>query len=236
MTTPRQWTGKEIRALREAQRMSVREFARHLGVSDRTVSKWEAAGERIHPQPVNQAALDTSLGRCGEAALERFAYFTGVPAATSSPSAEVPIAEHQRHPVDGKLMAVIPAGQSLRGPDDEPCTLPGFYIDVYPTTNADYERFVAATGYPPPPHWTAAGFPQKLANHPVVFVTWHDAHAYAFWAGKSLPTSEEWEKAARGLDGDVYPWGSQRTPAKCNVRESRIGSTTPSRPLPQRRE
>jgi hypothetical protein len=60
MTVDR-WSGREVRALRDAKRMSLREFAAHLGVSDRMVSKWEAGGERIHPRPVNQATLDTSF-------------------------------------------------------------------------------------------------------------------------------------------------------------------------------
>lgn len=67
------WTGVEARALREARRMSVREFADHLGVSDRIVSRWEAAGDRMRPRPVNEAALDTSLSRADLAMHERFA-------------------------------------------------------------------------------------------------------------------------------------------------------------------
>lgn len=66
------WTGAEIRALREARRMSVRAFAAHLGVSDRMVSKWEARPD-IRPRPMNQAALDTSLARVEPATLSRFA-------------------------------------------------------------------------------------------------------------------------------------------------------------------
>ena len=61
MSTVPYWSGREVRALREARRMSVREFAAHLGISDRMVSKWEAGGETIRPRPLNQAALDTSL-------------------------------------------------------------------------------------------------------------------------------------------------------------------------------
>jgi hypothetical protein len=55
--------------------MSIRDFADHLGVSDRLVSKWEAAGDRIHPRPVNQAALDTSLSRCDPVTKARFLRF-----------------------------------------------------------------------------------------------------------------------------------------------------------------
>ena len=60
MSTVPYWSGREVRALREARRMSVREFAAHLGISDRMVSKWEAGGDTIRPRPLNQAALDTS--------------------------------------------------------------------------------------------------------------------------------------------------------------------------------
>lgn len=67
-----EWTGRDAQALRVARRMSVREFAAHLGISDRMVSKWEAAGERIRPRPVNQAALDTSLRRAGDGTHGRF--------------------------------------------------------------------------------------------------------------------------------------------------------------------
>lgn len=66
------WTGAETRALREARRMSIREFAAHLGVSDRMVSKWEARPD-MRPRPMNQAALDTSLARVEHATLRRFA-------------------------------------------------------------------------------------------------------------------------------------------------------------------
>jgi transcriptional regulator with XRE-family HTH domain len=66
------WTGREVKLLREARRLSVREFAAHLGVSDRMVSKWEAGGANIRPRPVNQAALDTSLRRADSGAQELF--------------------------------------------------------------------------------------------------------------------------------------------------------------------
>jgi DNA-binding transcriptional regulator YiaG len=67
-----QWSGREVRALRRARRMSIRDFAGHLGVSDRMVSKWEAGRERIHPRQVNQAALDESLQRAEPHERERF--------------------------------------------------------------------------------------------------------------------------------------------------------------------
>jgi formylglycine-generating enzyme required for sulfatase activity len=124
-------------------------------------------------------------------------------------------------------MTLVEAGVYFSGEDNEPVYLPAYYIDVFPTTNTDYARFIAATDHEPPEHWDGTKPPDTLYDHPVVFVTWHDANAYAQWSAKTLPTSQQWEKAARGTRGDIYPWGSQRTPAKCNVREGRVGATTP---------
>jgi len=218
--------------LREAKRMSVRAFADHLGVSDRMISKWEAGGDQIIPRPVNQAALDTSLSKSTPDVHARFAEATmGLSSIVLDQDSELAkgSADRQkvRHPIDGKLMAYVDAGVFLSGASNEPVWLAAYYIDVYPTSNADYSRFIAASEHQAPPHWLNGKCLDELLDHPVVNVTWHDATAYADWAGKLLPSSQQWEKAARGTDGNVYPWGNQATPAKCNVREGRIGSTTP---------
>lgn len=226
VTTIRRWSGRETRALREAKRMSICEFADRLGVSDRMISKWEAGGENIHPRPVNQAALDTFLGQSGPDVQARFDLLIGEPR-PMEPEIE-PAANRQiRHRVDGKLMTLVDAGVFLGGPANEPAYLAAFYLDVHPTTNADYARFLAATGHRTPDHWVGDRWPDRQDDHPVVFVTWHDATTYARWAGKQLPSALQWEKAARGPAGTVYPWGNQRTPAKCNVRESGPATTTP---------
>ncbi|MFG2227892.1 formylglycine-generating enzyme family protein [Streptomyces sp. NPDC048644] len=106
--------------------------------------------------------------------------------------------------------------------------MPAFLIDIYPVTNADCLRFTSATGYQAPRHWGPDGrCPDSIFDHPVVWTTWRDANAYAAWAGKRLPTSEQWEKAARGAKGGPYPWGAAATAAKCNVQKSGIGHTIP---------
>lgn len=171
MAAVRQWSGKDVRALREARRMSIREFAAHLGVSDRMVSKWEAAGVRIHPRPVNQAALDTSLARSDTDVQARFAlildsFATQASESDSSLLAEMVENERIRHPVDGKLMTLVDAGVFLCGQSNEPVWLPAFYIDVYPTTNADWVRFVAATGHRTPEHWAHGRSPDDLPTTP----------------------------------------------------------------------
>ena len=86
--------------------------------------------------------------------------------------------------------------------------LEAYFIEQYPVTNAAYAVFVRETGHSPPPHWKNGDFPPEDANLPVVHVSWHDSNAYTEWAGKRLPTEAEWEKACRGPDGRIYPWGN----------------------------
>ncbi|RPI01568.1 MAG: hypothetical protein EHM71_16275, partial [Zetaproteobacteria bacterium] len=104
-------------------------------------------------------------------------------------------------------------------------SLEAFEIDQHEVSNAEYSRFVKATGRSPPSHWLGGSPPPGLADHPVVNVTREDAEAYARWAGKRLPTAEEWEKAARGVDARVYPWGNAFRADYCNTAESNLGGT-----------
>jgi formylglycine-generating enzyme required for sulfatase activity len=116
-------------------------------------------------------------------------------------------------------MVFVPAGEfimgSLDGDADEApprrVFLPAFYIDRFEVTHAQYAKFIAATGRKSPVDWVNGQFSPKLSNHPVVNVTFDDAEAYAKWAGKRLPTEAEWEKAARGVDGRLFPWGNGTT-------------------------
>lgn len=231
MATVQRWSGIEVRALREAKRMSIREFAAHLGISERMVSKWEAGRESIHPRPINQAALDTCLQRSDADTKARFIHLTDgaviTGAAGNDASIELIGSDQIRHPVDGAPMVKVEGSVFQAGPSNKPVWLATYYIDVHPVTNESYARFVAATDRVIPQHWKEGEPPEGRGDHPVVFVTWRDAAAYAKWAGKALPSSQQWEKVARGTRGNVYPWGDQPTPAKCNVRENGIGETTP---------
>ena len=102
-------------------------------------------------------------------------------------------------------MVYVPPGAFLMGQDGKRVSVAGFYIDKCEVTNRQYRAFVEATGRDSPQFWT---LPQKSAHdQPVMGVVWHDAVAYATWAGARLPTETEWEKAARGVDGRPYPWG-----------------------------
>jgi iron(II)-dependent oxidoreductase len=125
-------------------------------------------------------------------------------------------------------MVLVPAGEFLMGsdPDIDPLTdlldelpqhkvfLDAFFIDKYEVSNADYTKFVEATGHRNSIFWDNPKF--NHPDQPVVGVTWGDAVAYAEWVGKRLPTEAEWEKAARGTDGRIWPWGNEFDPTKCN--------------------
>ncbi|HOF86921.1 MAG TPA: SUMF1/EgtB/PvdO family nonheme iron enzyme [Armatimonadota bacterium] len=121
-------------------------------------------------------------------------------------------------------MIIIPAGEFLYGEKKERKQLSAFTITKHPITVAQYRQFCEATGraMPSAPHW---GWQD---THPIVNVTWHDAAAFAAWAGLALPTEEEWEKAARGTDGREYPWGNLWDASKCchSVGQS-AGKTAP---------
>ena len=147
-------------------------------------------------------------------------------------------------------MVLIPAGEFLMGSDDRDAYddqkpvhtvyLDAFYMDKYEVTNAQYKKFVDAKpqwrkgGLPHHyhngdylKHWSGNSYPPNKGNHPVVYVSWYSAMAYAQWAGKRLPTEAEWEKAARGgLVSKKYPWGDSIDASHVNYHVSYGGSTS----------
>ncbi|MEU1599925.1 SUMF1/EgtB/PvdO family nonheme iron enzyme [Streptomyces sp. NPDC005708] len=231
MTGVARWTGREVLAFRTARRENGRDFAAKVGVSHRMLVKWEKRGATIIPRAQYQSALDTMLSTALPVVQERFATLITEQAAAEHDARAEELLRRETHyeksPIDGKLMVPVEEGVYMAGPDNKPTWVEGYSIDVYPTTNADYARFVRATGHRAPQHWSDGKCPDSIFDHPVVWVTWHDAAAYAEWAGKALPTSQQWEKAARGAKGRAYPWGDAPTAAKCNVLDSEIGRTTP---------
>ena len=142
-------------------------------------------------------------------------------------SVGISVCDEPEAPPDG--MVLIPAGEFEMGSDDAEAAadeqpvhtvyLNAFYMDKYEVTVGEYKRFVQETGHRAPPAWVSQYSP--MDEHPIVGVSWHDAMAYAQWAGKRLPTEAEWEKAARGgLSGQTYPWGDAApNSAQCNFAD-----------------
>ncbi len=101
-----------------------------------------------------------------------------------------------------------------------PAQVHSFFIDEAEVSNAQFKAFLDATGYRPThaknflKHWPAGTMPSRRAQHPVVYVDLDDARAYARWAGKRLPTEEEWHLAAQGTDGRMWPWGNEGVTAE----------------------
>lgn len=98
-----------------------------------------------------------------------------------------------------------------------------FYMDKHPVTNAQFAQFLKATNYKPSDpenflkNWTDGVMPEGTEDNPVTFVSWEDAKAYAKWAKKRLPTEKEWQYAAQGMKGYLYPWGNKLDSTKCNI-------------------
>jgi toxoflavin biosynthesis protein ToxD len=123
--------------------------------------------------------------------------------------------------------------------DDEtpqyPVMVGNFAIGQHPVTVAECACAVQAKGMHEPAAWTGITWAKQLGrlDHPVVCASWQDALTYARWLARvtgqpwRLPTEAEWEKAARGIDGRLYPWGDTFDNMRCNTSESGVGTTTP---------
>lgn len=92
--------------------------------------------------------------------------------------------------------------------------MPRFFIDRYPVTNANYSAYIKQSGYSPKDpynylkHWTNGSYAPSAADQPVVWVSYSEAQAYCRYQGKRLPEETEWQYAAQGTTGYLYPWGN----------------------------
>ena len=153
----------------------------------------------------------------------------------------IPSGEFQLGSVSGESGNIAQRGHAVH--------IDAFYIDIYEVTNDQYKKFIESNPswqkeqIPNRFHdgnylakWSNDSFPSDIADHPVVYVSWYAAAAYARWVGKRLPTEAEWEKAARGgEEGQKYPWGNTLDDDKVNysLNVGITGATTPVGDYPE---
>ena len=136
-----------------------------------------------------------------------------------------------------KMEVQIPAGYFLMGDSRDKNApvhkvyLDSYWVDTREITNAQYREFVTGTGHAAPRYWGEAKYNDP--NQPVVGVSWHDANAYCSWKGKRLPTEAEWERAARGAQSRLYPWGDRFEVTRTNTRETRNRRPMPVGTFPE---
>lgn len=132
----------------------------------------------------------------------------------------------------GLALDLDQARRTLEKCGPETVDLPRYRICKYPVTNLVFQQFVDATGHLTTAErqgssetWRKYAGPGKEL-HPVVCVSYYDAQAFAQWKGLRLPTAEEWEKACRGPNGNLYPWGDDFDPERCNHSRAFLGEQT----------
>jgi iron(II)-dependent oxidoreductase len=136
-----------------------------------------------------------------------------------------PFANMEEIPAGDFYFSVTNDDQFIPYPDysiPEKVHVDRFFMDKYPVTNAAFYEFMISSNYQPADptnflkHWKNGTYPQGQDNYPVVYVSLDDARAYTEWAGKRLPTEIEWQYAAQGTDGRIWPWGNEFHGTKCN--------------------
>jgi formylglycine-generating enzyme required for sulfatase activity len=181
-------------------------------------------------------AFDVTLEQyTGMLSLSRSVDVQGCTPTRDNASATLPLSQH--------AMASIAAGPLLFGADKATSMLDAsFDIDIYLVTNGQFQIFMDAGGYANQTWWSQEGWVWRMDtgvrnpahwddskwnrnDHPVVGLSWYEADAYARWVGMAMPTEQQWERAARGVDGWEYPWGNAFDQARCNAETAAI--TTP---------
>ena len=202
--------------------------AGYLKLLDEALGIFDAARSLAIPVWTRIEAAD-ALGQSGDPRLKpgHPEHYVAIPAGSFTMGAQKADPSKTNHD---------PEAYENEGPVSD-VALDAYRIGRYPVTVTEYRRFLESGGYADPLHWTAGGpgrrqAPQRweeqlpFPNRPVVGVSWYEALAYCRWAGGSLPSEAEWERAARGTEGRRFPWGTDPPNTRCNY-DCNIGHPTP---------
>ena len=236
----------------ELQQRAAAEAARRQRVSEAKEHQRQASARAAHPQR-EAAEQERVFSEAEVAALIQHAFRERELERRNGEALRAHQATLTLAPGVEMAFVAVPAGPFLMGSDpgkdkeahevEQPqreVTLDGYWMGKAPVTNAQYAAFVAATGHRAPSHWKDGRIPEGKADHPVVYVDWEDAAAFCAWVSGlgqgevRLPSEAEWEKAARGRDGRIYPWGDQApTKERCNFDDNVRDTTAVGRYSPQ---
>ena len=164
---------------------------------------------------------------------------TASPTPTPTPGSATPpsnptAGQEWTNPKDGSVLIWVPGGTFQMGTNDtsvswlqysrpvHSVTLSGFWMGKYEVTVGQYRAYCTATGRSMPTSTPSWGW---IDSHPMVNVSWEDVVAYGTWSGLKLPTEAQWEYAATGGDGRVYPWGNTWDSSRCITDEAGARST-----------
>lgn len=199
---------------------------------------------------VRSTATQSWLDRLESAPVKRATPTGSLPAVMTAPDPDPNL--RTTHLLFEPDMIRIPGGPYLAGDEKKPMLVGDYWISKYPVKVSEYRAFVLDGGYKNRKFWTDAGWYWREAINrtepefwqvatwtqpdtlPVVGVTWYEAYAFCGWLAQKtalpyrLPTSLEWEKAARGVEGHVYPWGDDKRQGVCNIYSSKNGRTVPA--------
>jgi len=178
-----------------------------------------AAAAKPEPKAADRVAFGLLALAGGEMAAAYGQFASALEADAGAKDAVVAILQR-----GGAVLVHVPGGKFLAGQNKQTAEVQDFLIGAREVTNIEYAFYCKATGAPTPSHWRKGEYLRGHDAYPVTNVSWAEADGYAKWLAMRLPADVEWEKAARGTDGRVYPWGDTYRRGLATVTPSEIAN------------